>query len=68
MEVHFDKSKYRNSTAFVLGYTGETGKILVKRLLEEEIFKKLILIGRRTVDYHNDPLYANVVSFRIVIF
>jgi len=50
-----------NKTAFVLGYTGEVGKQLVKALLESCAFAKVVLIGRRTVTYE-DELYKDVVS------
>jgi len=50
-----------NKTAFVLGYTGEVGKELVKALLSSRIFAKVVLIGRRTVTYE-DELYKDVVS------
>jgi len=50
-----------NKTAFVLGYTGEVGKDLVKALLSSHIFAKVVLIGRRTVTYE-DELYKDVVS------
>jgi len=50
-----------NKTALVLGYTGEIGKELVKALLSNRIFAKVVLIGRRTVTYE-DELYKDVVS------
>jgi len=50
-----------NKTAFVLGYTGEVGKVLVQALLSNRVFAKLVLIGRRTVTYE-DELYKDVVS------
>ena len=52
-----------NKTAFVLGYTGEVGKELVKALLGSRIFSKVVLIGRRMVTYE-DELYKDVVSVR----
>ena len=42
------------STAFVLGYTGETGKRLIKELAKEKLFKKVVLIGRREVELSSD--------------
>lgn len=38
-------------TALVTGYTGESGKALVKELVENKQFQKIILIGRRKVDF-----------------
>ena len=35
--------------AFVVGYTGETGKELVKELIKSDAIQKLVLIGRREV-------------------
>lgn len=40
--------------AFVLGYTGETGKALVKELSRRSLFKKIVLIGRREVQLDKD--------------
>ncbi|XP_045175092.2 oxidoreductase HTATIP2-like isoform X1 [Mercenaria mercenaria] len=37
-------------TAFVLGYTGETGKALLKQLSGDNYFSNIVLIGRRQVD------------------
>ncbi|CAF0793959.1 unnamed protein product [Adineta steineri] len=37
--------------ALVTGYTGESGKALVKELITNNQFKKIILVGRRKVDY-----------------
>ena len=41
-------------SAFVLGYTGETGKALVKELSQQKYFKNVVLIGRRKVDLPED--------------
>jgi len=54
----------KNNTAFVLGYTGEVGKELVKALLSSQIFARVVLIGRRTVTYE-DELYKDVVSVSV---
>jgi len=51
--------------AFVLGYTGEIGKELVRVLLSSQIFAKVVLIGRRTVTYE-DELYKDVVSVHYI--
>ncbi|XP_033751784.1 oxidoreductase HTATIP2-like [Pecten maximus] len=53
-----DKVKhYRDmgKSAFVIGYTGECGKELVKALSKNRIFNKVVLIGRRKVDLNPDP-------------
>ena len=41
-------------TAFVLGYTGETGKRLIKELAKDKLFKKVVLIGRREVELSSE--------------
>ncbi len=38
--------------ALVTGYTGESGKALVKELIKNNYFQKIILVGRRKVDYN----------------
>ncbi|KAK3102513.1 hypothetical protein FSP39_011893 [Pinctada imbricata] len=48
------KYKDENHTAFIVGYTGETGKELVKDLGRRQVFKKVYLLGRRTVDLGKD--------------
>lgn len=40
--------------AFILGYTGETGKALVKELSRAQYFSRVVLIGRRKVDLPED--------------
>jgi oxidoreductase len=37
--------------ALVTGYTGESGKALLKELVKNNQFKKIILVGRRQVDF-----------------
>lgn len=61
-----EEYRQKNKTAFVVGYTGATGKELVKALLESHIFAKVVLIGRRTVTYE-DELYKDVEQ-RVVDF
>jgi hypothetical protein len=51
--------------AFVIGYTGEVGRMLTRRLLESNAFERIVLIGRRKVE--NDgtadgEAYAKCVS------
>ena len=48
-------------TAFVVGYTGATGKALVKDLVMTKRFEKVVLIGRRKVEY-DDEEFQNLVS------
>ena len=49
-------------TAFVLGYTGETGKRIVQELAKDKLFKKVTLIGRREVELPAD-IGPEFVSF-----
>ena len=50
-------------TAFVLGYTGETGKRLVQELAKDKLFRKVALIGRRQVQLPSD-IGPEFVSFQ----
>ena len=50
-----------NQSAFVLGYTGEVGKEVVKELAAQNSFSRVVLIGRRQVEYEDKTL-AGLVS------
>uniref|UniRef100_A0A914W7G1 Protein HTATIP2 n=1 Tax=Plectus sambesii TaxID=2011161 RepID=A0A914W7G1_9BILA len=63
----FDKTAMSTKTAFVLGYTGGIGQQIARLLLEKRIFKNVVLIGRREVDFGGDPLYKDVIQ-RVVDF
>jgi len=52
------KTTFQSQMAFVVGYTGGVGKELVKELLQRNIFKKVVLIGRRQVQLDGE-LYKN---------
>jgi len=52
-------SDYNQKMAFVVGFTGECGKELVRELLQRKVFKKLVLIGRRQVQLDGE-LYQDV--------
>uniref|UniRef100_A0A915IF84 Protein HTATIP2 n=1 Tax=Romanomermis culicivorax TaxID=13658 RepID=A0A915IF84_ROMCU len=54
-----------NKKAFIVGYTGEVGKQLVKELLEKKVFLKLVLLGRRKVDFPQDEAYAKAEQIEI---
>lgn len=43
-------------SAFVVGYTGSTGRELVKELAKSQRFEKVVLIGRRKVEYEQPEL------------
>ncbi|XP_060080860.1 oxidoreductase HTATIP2-like [Ylistrum balloti] len=54
-EEKVKRYKDMGKTAFVIGYTGECGKELVKALSKNKIFSKVVLVGRRKVDLSPDP-------------
>lgn len=56
----------KNQTAFVLGYTGEVGKELVKELAHSNIFSKVTLIGRRQITY-DDEERQKFVSIKCIV-
>ncbi len=45
--------------AFVLGASGETGKELVKILVSNKNFSRVVIIGRKKIEF-NDEKYKNV--------
>jgi oxidoreductase len=49
--------------ALVTGYTGESGKALVKELIKNNHFQKIILVGRRKVDYSENEYKEKTVVF-----
>lgn len=56
----------KNMSAFVLGYTGEVGKEVVNSLIRHQLFSRVVLIGRRKVEF-SDELHKNLVSFQNII-
>ena len=53
-------------SAFILGYSGEVGKELVKEVVKSNIYQKVVLIGRRKIEYKDESL-ASLVSFLYII-
>jgi len=53
--------------ALVTGYTGESGKALLQELIKCKQFKKIILVGRRQVDY-TDNEYKEKTEQRQIDF
>jgi len=47
--------------ALVTGYTGESGKALLTELIKNNQFKKIILVGRRHVDYTDNEYKEKTV-------
>lgn len=46
-------------SAFIVGYTGEVGKELVRQLAKTNTFVKVLLIGRRKVEYKDEDIANN---------
>lgn len=55
----------QNHSCFVLGASGETGRLLMKELLQRNIFNKITLIGRRKLELEqsDERLVQEVVDF-----
>ena len=53
--------------ALVTGYTGESGRALLKELIKHPQYKKIILVGRRRVDYSENE-YKEKTVYCIRIF
>ncbi|XP_022519654.2 oxidoreductase HTATIP2 [Astyanax mexicanus] len=53
--------RQQNKSCFILGASGETGKQLLKEIMESKIFSKVTLIGRRTLTFQ-DKSYENLVQ------
>uniref|UniRef100_A0A2K6QNT0 Protein HTATIP2 n=1 Tax=Rhinopithecus roxellana TaxID=61622 RepID=A0A2K6QNT0_RHIRO len=51
--------KMQNKSVFILGASGETGRALLKEILEQGLFSKVTLIGRRKLTL-NEEAYKNV--------
>ncbi|GFS26236.1 oxidoreductase HTATIP2 [Elysia marginata] len=63
-EQNMERFKGENHSAFVVGYTGEVGKALVKDLNKLKIFKRVVLLGRREVTLDVGPeIEQKVVNF-----
>uniref|UniRef100_A0A2K6MB53 HIV-1 Tat interactive protein 2 n=1 Tax=Rhinopithecus bieti TaxID=61621 RepID=A0A2K6MB53_RHIBE len=54
--------KMQNKSVFILGASGETGRALLKEILEQGLFSKVTLIGRRKLTL-NEEAYKNVEGF-----
>lgn len=56
-----------SSRAFVVGYTGASGKELVKVLAASNKFEEVVLIGRRKVEYESPELQKLVRSLKLIL-
>ena len=64
-EAEMNENGFKYKTAFILGYTGESGKALVKELNSRKIFKRVVLIGRREAEL-DDSLDQEFVCINFV--
>nr|XP_040017248.1 oxidoreductase HTATIP2 isoform X2 [Gasterosteus aculeatus aculeatus] len=58
--------RQQNKSCFILGASGESGKMLLQELLESNIFSKITLIGRRRLAFEDDAhenLIQEIVDF-----
>ncbi|XP_062327804.1 oxidoreductase HTATIP2 isoform X1 [Osmerus eperlanus] len=53
--------RQKNQSCFILGASGETGKILLQELVQRNIFSKITLIGRRQLILE-DKIYESLVQ------
>lgn len=58
MEENF---RQQNKSCFILGASGESGKVLLREVLERNLFSKVTLIGRRKLTFEEE-MYKNLVS------
>lgn len=56
-----DRFRQQNKSCFILGASGETGKLLLQDVLERNIFTKVTLIGRRKLTFEEEK-YQNLVG------
>lgn len=61
VETMEEKFKQQNKSCFILGASGETGKVLLQELLQRNVFSKITLIGRRQLTFEGKT-YENLVS------
>lgn len=57
-EEHFRR---QNQSCFILGASGETGKVLLEELLQRNIYSRITLIGRRKLTFEGEA-YKNLVG------
>uniref|UniRef100_UPI00398EC5BC oxidoreductase HTATIP2 n=1 Tax=Pristiophorus japonicus TaxID=55135 RepID=UPI00398EC5BC len=53
--------KTLNKSCFILGASGETGKLLLREIVQSQLFSKVTLIGRRKLTFE-DEAYENVIQ------
>lgn len=61
MKTLEENFRQQNKSCFVLGASGETGRLLLQELLDRNVFSKITLIGRRQLTFEGKA-YENLVS------
>lgn len=61
MKTLEDNFRGQNKSCFILGASGETGKVLLQELLERNFFSQITLIGRRQLTFEGKA-YENLVQ------
>ncbi|XP_051820684.1 oxidoreductase HTATIP2 isoform X1 [Antechinus flavipes] len=46
--------RMQNKSVFILGASGETGQVLLREILKENLFSKVTLIGRRKIEFEEE--------------
>lgn len=66
MKTLEENFRQQNKSCFILGASGETGKLLLREVLERNIFSRVTLIGRRKLTFEEET-YKNLVSTVVVL-
>lgn len=53
--------KMQNKSVFILGASGETGRVLLKEIVGQSLFSRVTVIGRRKLNF-DEEAYKNVVG------
>ncbi|XP_024151935.1 oxidoreductase HTATIP2 [Oryzias melastigma] len=56
-----EQFRLQNQSCFILGASGETGKVLLEELLQRNLFSRITLIGRRKLTFEGEA-YKNLVQ------
>ncbi|XP_038053303.1 oxidoreductase HTATIP2-like [Patiria miniata] len=68
VDEKMDAYRAKNQTAFVVGYTGEIGKEVVKELAKTKIFSNVFLVGRREVKFEDELFKDFKMEQKVVDF
>ncbi|KAG9475894.1 hypothetical protein GDO78_003996 [Eleutherodactylus coqui] len=60
-----EEYKQLNKSCFILGASGETGKELLKQIVQSQLFGKVTVVGRRKLNFE-DEAYKDVVGDIII--